>query len=192
MPVDGQRSTGGWRNSAQRYGSLSIALHWLMLLLIAAVYACIELRELFPKGSDPREALKTWHFMLGLSVFALAWLRLAVHLSGPVPGIAPEPSRWVKLSAQLMHVALYVLMIGLPLVGWLILSASGKPIPFFGLQLPALVGENKDLADLFKEIHETGGTVGYFLIGLHAAAALYHHYFVRDDTLRRMLPDRGR
>ncbi len=192
MPVDGRRSTGGWRNSAQRYGSLSIALHWLMLLLIAAVYACIELRELFPKGSDPREALKTWHFMLGLSVFALAWLRLAVHLSGPVPGIAPEPSRWVKLSAKLMHVALYVLMIGLPLGGWLILSASGKPVPFFGLQLPALVGENKDLADLFKEIHETGGTMGYILIGLHAAAALYHHYFVRDDTLRRMLPVWGR
>jgi cytochrome b561 len=188
MSNDGRRGAGGWRNSAQRYGSLSIALHWLMLLLIAAVYACIELRELFPKGSDPREALKTWHFMLGLSVFVLAWLRLAVHFSGPVPGIAPEPSRWVQLSAKIMHVALYVLMIGLPLGGWLILSASGKPIPFFGLQLPALVGENKDLAEVFEEIHETGGTVGYYLIGLHAAAALYHHYFVRDNTLRRMLP----
>jgi cytochrome b561 len=193
MPVDGQPSAGNWctwtwRNSVDRYGSLSIALHWLMLLLIAAACACIELRELFPKGSDPREALKTWHSMLGLCVFVLAWLRLAVHLSGPVPGIAPEPSRWVQLSAKLMHVALYVLMISLPLGGWLILSASGKPIPFFGLQLPALVGENKDLADLFKKIHETGGTVGYFLIGLHAAAALYHHYVVRDDTLRRMLP----
>lgn len=53
MPNDGQRCTGGWCNSAQRYGSLSIALHWFMLLLIAAVYACIELRGLFPKGSDP-------------------------------------------------------------------------------------------------------------------------------------------
>ena len=91
-----------------------------------------------------------------------------------------------------MHFALYVLMIGLPLGGWLILSASGKPVPFFGLQLPALVGESKDLADLFKEIHETGATVGYFLIGLHAAAALYHHFFVRDDTLRRILPYPGR
>lgn len=126
--------------------------------------------------------------MLGLSVFVLAWLRVALHFFGPVPGIKPEPSRWVKLSASLMHVALYVLMIGLPPLGWLILSASGKPVLFFGLQLPALVGENKDLAELFKEIHETGGPAGYFLIGLHAAAALYHHYVVRDDTLRRMLP----
>jgi cytochrome b561 len=159
-----------------------------MLLLIAAVYACIELRELFPKGSDPREGLKAWHFMLGLAVFFLAWVRLVIHLSSPAPRIEPLPSRWVSRSGKLMHVALYVLMIGLPLAGWLILSAAAKPVPFFGLQLPALVGESKALADLFKEIHETGATVGYFLIGLHAAAALFHHYVVRDNTLRRMLP----
>lgn len=79
-------------------------------------------------------------------------------------------------------------MVGMPLAGWLLLSAAGKPIPFFGLQLPALIGESKDLAGVIKEIHEIGGTVGYFLIGLHAAAALFHHYFLRDDTLRRMLP----
>ncbi len=72
----------------------------------------------------------------------------------------------------------------------LLLSAAGKSIPFFGLQLPALIGESKSLADVIKEIHEIGGTVSYFLIGLHAAAALFHHYFVLDDTLRRMLPSR--
>lgn len=188
MPTDGALDAGLWRNGAHRYATLSIALHWFMLLLIAAVYACIELRELFPKGSDPREALKAWHFMLGMGVFGLAWLRLVLARLSPVPAIEPAPSRWVKWSASAMHVALYVLMLGLPLLGWLMLSAAGKPIPFFGLQLPALVGESKDLADLFKEVHETGATAGYFLIGLHAAAALYHHYIVRDDTLRRMLP----
>ncbi len=161
-----------------------------MLLLLEAVYACIELRELYPKGSDPREALKAWHFMLGLSVLVLVSLRLAVHIVGPTPRIEPEPPKWQKLSAKLMHVALYVLMIGMPLAGWLILSAEGKPIPFFGLELPALIGESKDLAKLIEEVHETGGTLGYFLVGLHAAAALFHHYFVRDNTLRRMLPGR--
>jgi cytochrome b561 len=68
------------------------------------------------------------------------------------------------------------------------LSAAGKPIPFFGLELPPLIGENKELAKTIKEVHETGGTVGYYLIGLHTAAALFHHYLVRDNTLRRMLP----
>ena len=184
------RDLPGWRNSIHRYGSLSIVLHWLMLGLLAAVYACIELRELYPKGSDPREALKLWHYMLGLSVLVLVWLRLAVHMIGPVPRIEPDPARWQKLLAKLMHVALYVLMIGLPLAGWLILSAEGKPVPFFGLELPALVGENRDLAKVVEEIHETAGVAGYWLIGLHAAAALFHHYVVRDDTLRRMLPFR--
>jgi cytochrome b561 len=179
-----------WRNGADRYGSLSIGLHWLMLLLLVAVYACIELREFYPKGSDPREALKAWHFMLGLLVLVFVALRVLAHISGPVPRIDPAPPRWQSLTATAMHVALYVLMIGMPIAGWLILSAEGKPIPFFGLQLPALVAENKDLAKVIQEIHETGGTVGYILVGLHAAAALFHHYFVRDNTLRRILPGR--
>ncbi len=179
-----------WRNTKYHYGSLSIGLHWLMLLLFVAVYACIELRELYPKGSDPREALKTWHFMLGLSVFVLVWLRLlAARMAGPAPLTEPDPPKWQKLSAKLMHFALYFLMIAMPLGGWLLLSAAGKPIPFFGLELPALVGASKSLATLIKEIHEVGGTVGYFLIGFHAAAALFHHYVLRDNTLRRMLPN---
>lgn len=171
-----------------RYGALSIGLHWLMLLLIAAVYACIELREFFPKGSDARELMKTWHFMLGLSVLLLALPRLAVNAFGRTPAIEPEPPPAQKLLAKLMHLALYALMLGMPLAGWLLLSAAGKPVPFFGLQLPALIAESKSAAALIKELHETLGNLGYALIGLHAAAALYHHHIVRDNTLRRILP----
>ncbi len=179
------------RNTASRYGSLSIGLHWLMVLLIAAVYACIELRENFPKGSDLRDGLKTWHFMLGLGILVLALFRLAARLTDTVPGIEPAPPRWQALLAKLAHVALYVLMIGMPLAGWMILSAEGKPIPFFGLDLPPLIMQSKAVAEWANEIHETGGNVGYFVIGLHSIAALYHHYFLRDNTLRRMLPRRG-
>ena len=179
-----------WKNTASRYGSLSVGIHWLMLLLFIAVYGCIELRSFYPKGSDLREALKTWHFMLGMLVFALVWLRLAARFSGPAPDIRPEPASWQQLSAKLMHLALYALMIVMPLSGWLLLSATGKPIPFFGLELPALIGANKGLASQIKEIHEFLGTAGYYLIGLHAVAALYHHYITRDNTLTRMLPDR--
>ena len=177
-----------WRNSASRYGSLSITLHWLTLLLIASVYACIELRGNFPKGSDIREGLKTWHFMLGLSVLVLVVFRATVHFVGVVPRIQPAPPKWQNLFAKLMHVALYALMIGMPIMGWLALSAEGRVVSFFGMHLPQLVNESKSVADWAKELHETGGTIGYFLIGLHAAAALFHHYVVRDDTLRRMLP----
>ncbi len=177
-----------WKNTEIRYGSLSIGIHWLMLLLFIAVYAAIDLRELYPKGSDPREALKTWHFMLGMLVFVLVWPRIAARLSGPTPAIRPEPPSWQQMSSKLLHLALYVLMIAMPLTGWLLLSASGKSIPFFGLQLPALIDENKDPARTIKELHEMIGTAGYYLIGLHVTAALYHHYLVRDNTLIRMLP----
>jgi superoxide oxidase len=178
-------------HSTQRYGSLSIVMHWLMLALLAAVYSCIELRELFEKGSPPRELLKTWHFMLGLSVFALVWLRLLLRFVAPAPRIEPEPARWQKRMAGAMHAALYLLMIGMPVAGWLLLSAAGKPIPFFGLELPALLDADKALAGTIKDLHETGGKIGYGLIAAHAAAALVHHYLLRDNTLHRMLPTRG-
>lgn len=174
-----------WKNTPQQFGLLSIGLHWLMLLLMIAVYACIELREFYPKGSEPREALKTWHFMLGLSVFLLVWLRLGIRLSGPVPHAEGDPV-WQKIAARFMHIALYAVMIAMPLLGWLLLSASGKPIPFFGLALPALIGADKGIADLLKELHETVGVIGYYLVGFHAAAALFHHYIKRDSTLKRM------
>jgi cytochrome b561 len=179
-----------WKNTTARYGLLTIGIHWLMLLLFVAVYGTIELRELFEKGSDPREALKTWHFMLGMLVFVLVWLRIAARLSGPTPAIRPEPAAWQQLSAKLLHLALYVLMIAMPISGWLLLSAAGKSIPFFGLELPPLIAPDKELAKQIKEVHEFVGTTGYYLIGLHVVAALYHHIFKLDNTLTRMLPER--
>lgn len=180
----------GLKNTTDRYGSLSVAMHWLMLLLLVAVYACIELRGFYPKGSDPREALKQWHFMLGLSVFALVWLRLALRSWGPSPRIRPAVGPWQHRAAVAMHLALYLFMVVMPLLGWLVLGAEGKAIPFFGLELPALTGMNEGLADTAEEFHETIGTIGYYLVGLHAMAALFHHYVLHDNALSRMLPRR--
>jgi len=176
---------------AERYNSTAIALHWLVLALIVAVYACMLLRENFPKGSDIREGLKTWHYMLGLSVLATALVRVGLRVFvWKTPPITPPPPQWQMWLAGAAHVALYGLMILMPIAGWLILSAEGEPIPFWGLELPALVAPSKQLAEQIQELHETVATVGYFLIGLHAAAALFHHYVVRDNTVVRMLPGR--
>ncbi len=176
------------RSVNTRYAAVSIALHWLMMVLIAAVYACMELRGFWPKGSALREGLKTWHFMLGLTVLMLVAVRIVARLTSTTPPIMPAPPRWQVVMSRMMLVALYALMIGMPLLGWLTLSAEGKAIPFFPVRLPALVNESKSVADWAKELHETGGNVGYFLIAMHAAAALFHHYVVRDNTLRRILP----
>lgn len=175
-------------NPSERYDKVSLGLHWLMVLLLIAVYATIELREIFPKGSDPRKAMKMWHFMLGLSVLAFAITRLAVRLRTTRPAIYPVPAQWQETLAKIMHAVLYAFMICMPIAGWMILSAEGNPIPFFGLELPPLIDKNKELAKLIEEVHGTAGTVGYYLIGLHALASLYHHYFLKDNTLKRMLP----
>ncbi|MDL2338752.1 MAG: cytochrome b [Pseudomonadota bacterium] len=177
-----------WKNTAGRYGSVSIGLHWLTLALLIGVYACINLTDLYAKGSAPREALKDWHFMLGLTVLALVALRLMNRLVGGNPAVVPPLPLWQHRLASATHVALYVLILVMPILGWLRLSAAGKSIPFFGWQLPALLAENKNLAGSLKEVHETIGTVGYFLIGAHAIAALFHHFVTRDNTLVRMLP----
>lgn len=177
-----------WLNTQDRYGKLSITLHWVMLALLIAVYATILTREYYPRGSDPREALKVWHFMLGLSVLALVIVRLGIRLGGPSPQIAPPLANWQRWLATTMHVALYLFLFAMPLLGWLMLSTAGKPIPFFGLELPALWSQDKALSSSIKDVHETIAEIGYYLIGLHAVAGLFHHYFARDNTLLRMLP----
>jgi cytochrome b561 len=185
---NGKGDASMWRNSTERYGSLQIGLHWLMLLLLVLVYALIELREFFPKGSDPRELMKALHFMFGISVLLLVIVRIAARFSGPTPQIRPPMGRGMELAARLMHLALYVFMIAMPIAGWLIVSAKGKPVPFFGLELPPLIGPDKALAERIEDVHKAVGEFGYYLIGLHAVAALYHHHFMKDNTLLRMLP----
>ena len=175
-------------DTVRRYGRFSIAMHWLMLLLIAAVYLCMELTEDYPKGDPTRELLKYWHFTLGLTVFVLVWLRLLLRLIGPTPAIVPPAADWELRLAKVTHGLLYLFMIAMPIGGWLTLSAAGKPVPFYGFELPHLIGQNKELAEEIGDVHETIGNIGYFLIGLHAAAALFHHYVRRDNTFRRMLP----
>jgi cytochrome b561 len=101
-----------------------------------------------------------------------------------------ENQAWLRALSGASHVALYLLMIALPLIGWIMLSADGKVIPFFGVHLPPLVAADENLAGQLEELHETLGTLGYWLIGLHATAALFHHYVLGDKTLRRMLPVR--
>jgi len=171
-----------------RYGTLMISLHWLMLILIVGAYATIELRGIYPKGSDARALLKEWHYLFGMSVFVLVWLRMVVRFTSPQPEIRPEPPQWQALSASLMHYGLYALMIGLPLLGWLTVSAEGKSISLMGYPLPSLVAEDHAMGKLVEEVHEVIGKLGYFMIGLHAVMALFHHYWLKDNTLLRMLP----
>jgi cytochrome b561 len=154
-----------------------------MFALLIGVYLAAELQE----GGRARN-FATWHYTLGLSVFVLVWIRIAARLIWPAP--AEVEHGWRNALSKVIHGALYVLMIAMPVVGWLILSAEGDAIQFFGIGLPPLVGVNHGLAKGLEEVHELGGNIGYGLVGLHAAAALFHHYVLRDGLMTRMLPGR--
>ncbi len=171
------------------YGRGSIAVHWLTVLLLVGVYACMELREFYPRGSDIREALKTWHYQLGLTVFILAWIRLALRLRPGAPRLqAPSGPAWTVWLARATHLFLYAMILALPLAGWMILSAEGDPIPFWGLSLPPLTAPNHGLAETLEEGHELIATLGYAVIALHAVGALVHHYVFKDAVLVSMAP----
>lgn len=168
-----------------------ILLHWLMLALIAIAYATMELRGYFPRGSGAREAMKAWHYAIGLTVFGLVWLRLVFRLALGAPEAEALAPRWARLAGAAVHGVLYLLMIALPLVGWLLLGAEGNAVALLGIELPSLVGQDEALADRLGEVHELLGKAGYALIGLHAAAAVFHHYVLRDRAMARMLPGRA-
>lgn len=176
------------KNSRERYGGLTIALHWLIVLQLIGVYICINLVDLFPEHSDPQRLLKTWHFLLGLTVLGVALARLLNRLSAPSPAFLVSTPRWQRWLASAVHATFYAFLLVMPLLGWLTLSAEGHPISIFGATLPSLMASSEAWAHTLKEIHETIGVAGYYLIGLHAGAALFHHFVVRDGTIARMLP----
>lgn len=174
--------------SQQSYNNWMVRLHWLTVLLIIAIYASIEFRGIFEKGTPERDLIKEVHFVLGLSLWFITLLRLVVRRFSVIPAIEPAPSAGAVKIAGLMHLALYSFLLLMPLLGWLLLSAGDKVIPFWGFQLPALIEPNPDLAGTIKEIHELVGKAGYALIAIHTLAALAHHYRLKDNTLKRMLP----
>lgn len=172
-----------------RYSTALVAVHWFMALLMVAVFASIELRVLYAKGTEMRDFMKALHFMLGLTVLLMVVLRLAARWNSPKPAEATPDNAlqaWAHRLAAVGHLALYGFMLLMPLAGWLALSAAGKPIPFFGLELPALMGPNKAFASDIKSVHEAVGEAGYWLIGIHVAAALGHHYIIKDGLMSRM------
>lgn len=179
------------KNDSNRYGAVSRAMHWAIAVLVIAVIAFVELHELFPKGSSPRSGLMFLHIQIGLLLFGLTWLRMAWSSINPAPAITPAPLAWESRLATLMHAALYATMLALPVLGVAMGQAGGKTVAFLGMPLPVFLAENKDLAHTLKEAHEVIGNLAIGLIGIHAAAAVWHHTIRKDNTLLRMLPRRA-
>lgn len=170
------------------FGVPLIGVHWLVFALMALAYATMELRGIFPRGSDGRLAMRAAHYALGLSVLALVLVRIPLRLARGAPEIVPPPPAWQATAARLGHLSLYALMIVLPVLGWLAYGAEGRAVTVLGIAMPMPIAPNKAWVKPLENAHEVAGKVGYALVGLHAAAALWHHYVVRDNTLTLMWP----
>ncbi|KUM03381.1 cytochrome b [Chromobacterium subtsugae] len=175
------------RNSSQSYGRVARALHWLCALAVIAALVFIELKGNFPKGDPVRGGLSYAHIQAGLIVLLLVVPRLAWRLGNPPPGITPRPSPLMKLLAHAGHWALYALMLALPILGIAFIQARGGEVALFGLALPAMLAPDPAFGRQLKDAHELLGNVLLWLSILHAAAAVWHHRFVKDDTLTRLI-----
>jgi cytochrome b561 len=174
------------RNSSTRWGHISIGLHWLTAVLIVGLAVVGLIMTELPNSAFKMQVYAL-HKSFGLTVLALTLLRLAWRLMAGVPAALPAP-HLQTLAAKATHGLLYVLLIAMPLSGWLFNSASGFPLRWFNLvQLPKLfTGYNPELKHLAHELHETGFYLMAALLLVHAGAALFHHYVKKDDTLKRM------
>jgi len=168
------------------YTRTAVFLHWLVALLIACGFTLGT--YMVDLHISPRKLrLYSYHKWIGITVLALVLIRLVWRLTHRPPPEVPMP-RWQLRAAQATHYLLYALMIATPVCGWLYSSASGYPVVYLKLwQLPDLVHKNRDLAKVLVEIHGFLGWSIFWVVLLHMAAALKHHFIDRDDTLRRML-----
>lgn len=168
-----------------------VLLHWLTVLFVILAAAFILTRDEL-SGRAVRQWLLEGHRHAGLLVLLLFVVRVILRFRyGKLPP-GGEHSRFLRICAGLTHIALYALLLALPVLGWAMCSAAGTPVHFFGLTLPPIVGENDDLADNLQEWHVDAAWALLALATLHIAAALWHHFVVRDHTLRMMLPGRRR
>ena len=172
--------------SKVRYNSIAIILHWVMALLIFATWSIAIAVDDMPL-SPARIAGLSWHKWLGVTVFFLVILRLLWRATHSVPPLKLQMPAWQEKVMQLTHLTLYLLMLAIPVVGWLISSAKGYTVNYFGLfELPDLVDKDKALGHQLKEIHEFLANGLMALVGLHILAALKHQFIDKDGLLSRM------
>ncbi len=170
-----------------RWNPFAQLLHWLIALLIVGL-GVVGLWMTGMQPSPDKINIYLLHKSFGITVLMLVGLRLVWRLATRHPPEMPGPA-WQRWTASAVHCALYVMMFVMPLSGWLFNSASNFPLRWFGLiRIPALWGADPAVKHWARGVHETGFWILAGLVGLHVAAALKHHYFDRDETLRRMLP----
>ncbi len=167
-------------NTTRHYGLITKGLHWGIALCLAWMFASGW--GLLPKG------VPHIHKALGITVLMLVAFRVVWRIMAKVPVPVPSLKPYEYKAAHVVHISLYGFMLAMPITGWLMTSAYGKAVSFFGIwNVPVLMAKNKPVASLMNDLHEIGAVVFIMVIGVHIAAALYHHVIRKDEVLLRML-----
>jgi cytochrome b561 len=176
------------QNTKTEYGTVTKIFHWtIALLVITLLIVGLTMGEL--KDMSLKITVINLHKSLGITVLFLILCRFAWHLVSKRPEPVAGLTAWEKRLSRLLHDAFYLLLVAMPLTGWMLSSSFGRPVHVFGLPaLPDLVPKDPAAGKIFASRHEL---IGYIIMGavaLHVAAALKHHFIDKDDVLRRMLP----
>lgn len=174
--------------NALRYSGVAIALHWTGALLVFCGFAL----GLFMTGlplTPSKLRYYAWHKWIGITIFLVAAARLAWRMRRPAPPFPAAMPAWQARAAFAVHILLYVLMIAIPVSGWLYSSATGVSVSYLNLvPLPNLVAKDKALASVLLTVHQSlNATLALLVIG-HIGATIKHQWIDRDGTLSRMLP----
>jgi cytochrome b561 len=176
-------------DQSDAYTRTAIAFHWLIALLIISGFAIGWVMTSIPGFTPGKLRYFSWHKWIGVTAFALVLLRIIWRLTHEAPPLPGHMSRWQRLVAQAVHGLLYLLMIAVPVTGYLYSSAANVPVVYLGLvPLPRIIAPDPALKAVLKTAHVT---LDYCLAGLvlvHVAAALKHQWIDRDGLLSRMMP----
>ena len=171
-----------------RYDGFAQLLHWVIAGLIVTQFVLADLAEDAPSTMQ-KLAMFTRHKSFGMTVLMLAAVRLMWRLANPPPALPAGMKNYERTLAKLTHALFYVLLFAMPLSGWLMSSARGFTVSWFGLfSWPNLIAKNQENFELLKDVHETLATTLFVVAILHILAALKHHFWEKDDVLKRMLP----
>lgn len=175
-------------SSSKPYHPIARSLHWLMALLLASLVSLGVYMTDLPLSPEKFQYY-AWHKWAGVTAFALVCARLLWRLAHPAPALPPTLSTSARWAAHAGHLALYGLMIAIPLTGWLMSSAKGVQTVWFGvLPIPDLLARDKTLGHALAEVHEALNWTMVALVAGHVVAALFHQFVLRDGTLERMVP----
>lgn len=178
-----------WRNSSEGYGAAPKMMHWITVALIILAWLLGQFGDAFPRGAA-RAASLFVHMSAGLAVIGVLMLRLFWRIADPPPPIEHTTSGvWLARAGRLTHYILYALLIAIPVSGIVVQFARGHALPLLGLtEIASPWVADRTFARSVKGVHELMANALVIIAALHAAAAFFHHWVLRDRTLVRMLP----